>query len=141
MIRQDYLLKLIEEAGYVIARLIGMRTEGRYEEVLKELDQLYQSFGQTGSAMLRQTEEADLLPLLVDEGGLGDEQLTVIAQLLAEEGATWRALGEWEQANNALRKALAILVHLDEAHPELYDFDRKSRIGEIRDHLAGINDQ
>ncbi|MEO1448247.1 MAG: hypothetical protein AAFV07_01900 [Bacteroidota bacterium] len=141
MIRQDYLLKLIEEAGYAIARLMGMRTEGRYEEVLRELDQLYESFGQTGSAMLRQTEEDDLLPLLIDEGGLGDEQLTVIAQLLAEEGATWRALGEWEKANSALRKALRILVHLDESQPELYDFDRKSRIGVIRDHLAEINDQ
>lgn len=70
--------------------------------------------------------------------GFREEQLTLIAHLLAAEGETWCGPGEWEKASAAFRKALRILLYPDEGQAGLYDFDRKYRIGELKDHVEGM---
>ncbi|MEZ4847969.1 MAG: hypothetical protein R3B93_04970 [Bacteroidia bacterium] len=91
MIQRDYLLKLIEEAAYVLSRLLGLRTGGRYEEAFELINQTLGSFFKFKRELLHNTEPEDLPQILIRDYGLNDDQLSILADLLREEGELWNA--------------------------------------------------
>ncbi|MCB0842219.1 MAG: hypothetical protein KDE26_03020 [Bacteroidetes bacterium] len=132
MIQRDYLLKLIEEAAYVLSRLLGLRTGGRYEEAFELINQTLGSFFKFKRELLHNTEPEELPQILIRDYGLNDDQLSILADLLREEGELWNAQAEWEKAISSLTRALAILEFLNNKQKDLYSFERVSKMEIIR---------
>ncbi|MCB0835841.1 MAG: hypothetical protein KDD99_04195 [Bacteroidetes bacterium] len=132
MIQRDYLLKLIEEAAYVLSRLLGLRTGGRYEEAFELINQTLGSFFKFKRELLHNTEPEELPQILIRDYGLNDDQLSILADLLREEGELWNAQAEWEKAISSLTRALAILEFLNHKQKDLYSFERVSKMEIIR---------
>ena len=132
MIQRDYLLKLIEEAAYVLSRLLGLRTGGRYEEAFELINQTLGSFFKFKRELLHNTEPEELPQILIRDYGLNDDQLSILADLLREEGELWNAQAEWEKAISSLTRALAILEFLNNKQKDLYSFERVSKMKIIR---------
>ena len=132
MIQRDYLLKLIEEAAYVLSRLLGLRTGGRYEEAFELINQTLGSFFKFKRELLHNTEPEELPQILIRDYGLNDDQLSILADLLREEGELWNAQAEWEKTISSLTRALAILEFLNHKQKDLYSFERVSKMEIIR---------
>ena len=140
MLQRDYLLKMIEEAAYVLSRLLGLRTGGRYEEAFELINQTLGSFFKFKRELLHNTEPEDLPKILVKDYGLNDDQLSVLADILREEGELWNAKAEWEKAISSMKRALAILEFLNDKQKDLYSFERVGKMKTIRDKLKDIRD-
>ena len=111
MIRKDYLMKLIEEAAYVMAKLMGLRKDGKDQEALHLLDETYDNFFKFEGKLLRYTDKEALLEILLHRENLSEEQLAVVADLLRNEAEVWTDKGEWTQAKDVLEKALMIVLN------------------------------
>ena len=135
MLQRDYLLKMIEEAAYVLSKLLGLRTGGRYEEALELINQTLGSFFKFKRELLYGTDPEDLPDLLIRDYGLNDDQLTVLADILREEAELWNAQGEWEKSIESMKRALAIFEFLNKKQADLYSFERVNKISLIKDKL------
>ncbi|MDX2247211.1 MAG: hypothetical protein SF052_10565 [Bacteroidia bacterium] len=135
MLRRDYFLKMIEEAGYVLARLLGLRQEGRYQEALELVNDIYKDLFPFDPDLVHHTKPEDLPDLLRNEYNLTEEHLAILADLLRAEADLWYDRGVWEKATLCLQRSLALIQYLDDAHPEEYSFDRIQKLAEITEKL------
>ncbi len=135
MIQRDYFQRMIEEAAYVISRLMGLREAGRFEELEKNLEDAFAGWFPFDRSMILQTDPQELPALLMEAYGLQETQLTVLADLLREEAETWLAKGQTDRGQQLLRAGLSILQFLDGLDPDLYSFARVEKINRLNSRL------
>lgn len=135
MFRRDYFERMIEEAGQVLARLVGLREAQRPDEALRLLDEVYEAYFPFPRHLIIHTEPTDLPGLLQETHHVSEPQLTVLADLMREEAELSFQRGQWDKGQHLLRGALALHESLDAQRPDLYSFARVAKIEELRKRL------
>lgn len=133
-------MRLIEEAAWVLGRLLGLREDGRYQEAFDLIDGTLASFFPFKRELLHHTLPEDLPEILTQEYGMNDDQMTILADFLREEGNLWYRQGEWSKATASMVRALAILEFLDHKQADLYSFDRVQKLDLIRNMLGNMDE-
>jgi hypothetical protein len=133
MYRRDYLQRLIEEAGHVISRLMGLRTTGQHEDALRLIGEVYDSFFSVTHHEIQHTSPEALPDLMANTYQLSEEQISVMADLMREEAELWFEQGKWGKGQQLLRGALNLLRHLDQQQPDLYSFERARKIDTLEE--------
>lgn len=139
MFRRDYLQRLIEEAGEVISRLVGLRSEQRYQQALQLIDEVYDSFFPFSRHEMSHSSPEVMTSLVTETYRLSEEQITVLADLMREEAELWFDQGQWAKGQQLLQGALRLLKHLDFQQPELYSFERARKIDTLQARLEDGN--
>ncbi|MEO0471793.1 MAG: hypothetical protein AAF206_19365 [Bacteroidota bacterium] len=124
MMQRDYILRMIEEAAQMVARLMGLRKQKQYDEALQQIEDNYRAFFKLDRQTLHLTEDNQLPDLLVNEYELPEEMLGILADFLREEGEILYHQAKWEESSRAFHKALYLLEYLNETNKEVYDFSR-----------------
>lgn len=107
MYRRDYIQRMIEEFGRVLARAMGLRNQQRREDALLELANSYQPFFGISPEVLWGIAP-ELLPQLLEEHiPLTPAQAEALASALELE-AELNAGHDHERAFDACQKALAV---------------------------------
>jgi hypothetical protein len=92
VLRQDFMVRLIQQMAEAIARIAGLREQGAHHEALELIESSCRSLG--ADRKLRQLLTPESLAKL-----LGDpEKLRVVADLLEEESRIYAAKGDAAQA-------------------------------------------
>lgn len=121
--RRDYILRVIDEVGRMIARVIFKRKGGADQEALEIVVQGYERLFNTPREQLFQfTPDQHRVILTLDEPpDVARDKLYVYAALSAEAGAIYLKLGNAALSRatylNALRFALAANEYVVEAAP------------------------
>ena len=129
MIRQDYLLRMIQQLSGVLARIAGLRAGGRDDEALDEIGDAYGRFAGLNPSLIHTLGEEDLVALLRARGGLDPQRTYVLAELLREEAEIFAARDRPDEAiprdRKALRLYLEVLPDLDDlsSPPDLTGLD------------------
>lgn len=135
MFRRDYFERMIEEAGQVLARLVGLREAQRPDQALRLLDELYEAYFPFPRHLIVHTDPADLPAMLQASYDLSEPQVTVLADLMREEAELCFERGQWTRGQHLLRGALALHLSLDAQQPDLYSFTRAAKIEGLRKRL------
>ncbi len=138
MIRQDYILRLIEEAGAVIAKLLNLRKAKKFDQAQELIERCYSGFFQLETASLNQKNGQELLNWLLENRNLQEPQLKVLADLLVEEGEIFQLIRDTEKAHDRFKKAFLILEYLNQANPQIYSFERARKIVEIQQKIINL---
>jgi hypothetical protein len=110
--RRDYLLRIIDEATRLLARLVQQSRTGRPEDALQSLaDAFARLFGREFHEVFQFTPDQHYLMLAEDETAeAGRDKRLLYAALSAEAGRLYASLGRTEYAHastlNALRFTL-----------------------------------
>ena len=110
--RRDYLLRLIDEVGRLLARAVGKRRGGAHAEALEAVVQSCERLFNLEADKLFQFTPDQHFALLADAESpeAGRDKILLYAALNAEAGHIYRAMGKPELARgstlNALRFAL-----------------------------------
>jgi len=119
MVKQDYLLRVIEQMGVAwacVLRLAGLRQGGQYEAAGQSIDQLLRQFLGLNSGALGTVSAAELIGLirLGRAAGAGDgvvaEKLLLLGALLREQAELHEAQGDTDAAAMSGLKALHIYL-------------------------------
>ena len=124
MLQRDYILRMIEEAAQMVARLMGLRKQKRFDEALQQIEDNYRAFFKLDRQTLHLTEDNLLPEMLINEYELPAEMLGILADFLREEGEILYQQAKWEESSRAFHKALYLLEYVNDQNKEVYDFSR-----------------
>jgi hypothetical protein len=135
MVNKDYILRLAERFGRMLAIVLHLRQYNQHEEALIAIDEaLYQATGLT-LGFINAASEETLLALLSPLGTLNIEKCLWIALLLKEEGAIYDELGKQDEAYFRYLKSLNLfLIVMLDIH-EITEMDVAAIIDELVEHL------
>ncbi|MDA3890993.1 MAG: hypothetical protein PF517_04940 [Salinivirgaceae bacterium] len=119
-IQKDYLLKMIEMMGDLIAALLGKIKKGDLKIAEEQLEQYYGDFLKKDAAFFRQLPLDGITDRLLNEHNFTNDHLKILAELFFIEGELHIAKKNIEDGKINFNKALKILVYLDK---ELKTFD------------------
>ncbi len=118
MIRQDYLMRMIQQLSGVLARVPELRAGGKPDEALDEIGDAYGRFAGLNPSLVHVLGDEDLVALLRARGGLDPQRTYALAELLREEAEIYAEGGRLDEALPRDRKALRLYL---EVLPELED--------------------
>lgn len=104
MIRDDYLIRQIKQLAAALARLLGLRTAGEYEQARRLVESLYEDLG-----IPRGLHDVVDTPTLA--GMLRDaDKMRIAAQAMVEEGHVYKAQGDPLAASTCYRRAHELML-------------------------------
>lgn len=136
MLRRDLIMKQIEELARVLAAIIGLRKEGKSNEALEQIDEALREFLKLDSQRLDAIPQDQLLTVLHGELRLAEEQVEIIARMMAERGAISESDGEVEKAREQYQRALHLLESLNKLPKATFSMERMQAVGELRTRLG-----
>ena len=132
MYRRDYLVRQFEEFGKVLAMLLGLKKEGDFPELLKQIEEASKRFTATEINFAETLEDNKLLDVLIVTKNMNDEQLKMLADLLYEKAEyhlkAQRIQSFEADAMNCYKKAYSIYLFLKERATLPYSLDTHYKI-------------
>lgn len=102
-IQRDWLQRLIEQLAAAVARVLGLRREGRLEEARQELERAAVEAAGLGLSLLERLDPASAARLVREP-----ERLAALARLALERSRLERDAGEVEAAGRWHERAVAL---------------------------------
>ena len=111
MIREDYILRMIRQFAEALARLAGLRKEGKYERALDDAGRLYEDLGVP-------REVCDVVDTPTLAGLLAHpDKMRALAQVMWEEARVFQASGDPLTAFSRQRRALELFLEARAIEP------------------------
>src|SRR5690242_12841704 len=116
VVRRDYIMRLIEQFAQVLARIMGLRKEGKLDEAQKLVNETADGIFGSLRSMIDKVDASTAAGLLG-----GREKTAVYAALTAEEAEIAASKGDARKAQARRRRALELYLEA-------------SRLGELDAH-------
>jgi hypothetical protein len=137
--RRDYLLRIIDEVGRMLARIVFKRKNGDEEEALYAVVQACERlFNLEASQLFQFTPDQHFLMLTRDVPPTdARNQVLLYAALNAEAGRAYAALGNAKMARNSLANSLRFTLRAKKEFPMEDWPDYAPKIPELLEALQG----
>jgi tetratricopeptide (TPR) repeat protein len=112
MIRQDYIMRLIEQLGSVLVKLLRLKESGEYQEALQTINRTYQQFFGLSADLIGSVPDDYLLDTLKTGEVLDGDKCIIIALLLKEEGDVYEALKNHDESYHRYLKSLRLFLEV-----------------------------
>ena len=135
MFSEDYLLRIIRQATAVLARIIGFKNSGQYQEATKEIDQTLQILFGMDPEFVRLLDDESIYLFLKKNDTLDFEKLEFIADLFKEEGDIQELQNHNSESKNCYLRSLNyyLMIRLDPEFTHPIELTRK--INELLQNL------
>jgi hypothetical protein len=112
MFREDYIIRLIKQVVDFVARLAGLRLEGRYDEAITEAGKGWDELIGHPRTLVDVTDSPTLASLLREPA-----KIRAAAQLLLEEGRAHEGKGDAAHAAVCYRRAFELTLEARAIEP------------------------
>lgn len=137
MFTEDYILRMINQAVAVLARLAGLKAANRRQEARQAIDQALEILLGLDARILRQMDDDGLLAVLTVGERLDAERLAVLADILAAEAELLAEDGLPAESRAALLRALNFYILSAWNRPNPSPPEPDGRIGAVCRRLTG----
>lgn len=137
MYQKDYILRMIEMLGQLIAGILGLIKKGNLEQAEDQLENLYYSMLKEDSAFFRDIPVDELTDKLLHEHNYTNGHLEVLAELFNAEAELRLAKGEKSGALEYSQKSLRLFEIID-ADYKTYSQERIDKIAEIKERIKTL---
>lgn len=121
MLSDDYLIRMIRQGVAVLARIVGLKKAGDYQEALQEVDQSLEQILGLDVELIRSLDDESLYRILTKNEQLDLERLGFLADLFKEEGDILNLQDQKPGSNNcyirSLNYYLMMSINQDPSHP------------------------
>lgn len=114
MVRRDYIMRMIDEFSKFLAAVVGLKNEGKFEEALNKIDDIYRGMIEADPKVLKAIEPDQLLDFLQNEKQFNNQYLKLITELFFEEGQVYVESGDPISAAIVMKKAKVLINYLME---------------------------
>jgi len=97
---------MIRQFTGVLARIIGLKSEGQYQEALKEIDQTLELFFGMNAELIKSLDDESLFAILMKNEAVDVEKPGYIAHLFKEAGDIYKLQKQNFESNNCYIHAL-----------------------------------
>jgi len=138
MENNEKVLKLIDEISKVLALLIELKKNGRFQEALESVDKTLITYFNCDADFIYSVSEDFFLDALKEEKGLSLHELSSLAELLNEKGDILYKQNNLKASKKILKNTLRIYYFLNEDQ-DFFSFKNMNKMVLINDKLAKIN--
>ncbi|HEV8650634.1 MAG TPA: DUF6483 family protein [Actinomycetes bacterium] len=110
--QRDYILRQVEMAAQMLARILGLAKGGRRDEAIGLFEQAYQPLVGVSGRVVAALSEEQLLTLLTSGSSPDPRRVTVAVELLVTEADLLAEAGRSADATTRYRRALGLAAYL-----------------------------
>lgn len=137
MYQKDYILRMIEMIGDLIAAVLGLIKKGDYNKASDELGKIYYEMLKEDAAFFKGIPAGELTVKLLKEHNYTNGHLEILAELFNAEAELELAQGNNSGCLEYSEKALILLEFIDREQ-KTYTPERLKKMNAIRERVAEI---
>jgi len=137
-VKNEEVLKLIDEVSEVLSVLVELRKSGRFREAIEKIDEALQDYFKCDNEFMYSVSEDFLVDVLKQEKGLSSEHLASLADILSEKGDILLEQNNLRESQRILRNSLKIYYFLNEDQ-DFFSFKNMNKMVLINEKLSKIN--
>jgi hypothetical protein len=137
MYQKDYILRMIEMLGDLIAGILGLIKKGDYRKASEELSNLYYDMLKEDAAFFRDIPEHELTGKLLQEHNYTNGHLEILAELFNAEAELCLAEENNAGALEYSKKSLRLFEFIDKEE-KTYSQERIDKMEKIRERIIGL---
>jgi hypothetical protein len=134
MIQKDYILRMIEMLGAMIAAILGQARKGDYAKASENLSQIYYDMLKQDAAYFRTLPEDELTDNLLQKHNYTNGHLEILAELFNAEAEIALVKGATGSSLSYSKKALVLFEYIDKAY-STFSQERTEKMTNLRERL------
>ena len=131
MYQKDYILRMIEMLGDLIAAIFGLVRKGDYTQASEKLDRIYYDMLKEDAAFFRKIPIDDLTHKLLEEHNYTNGHLEILAELFNADAELELAKGNMNESLDFSEKSLLLFEFIDIKQKTL-SLERLDKMNSIR---------
>jgi hypothetical protein len=137
MYQKDYILRMIEMLGEMLAGILGLIKKGEFEKAEEKLENLYYKMLKEDSAFFRDIPENELTDRLLHQHNYNNGHLEVLAELFNAEAELCLAQGNKPGSLDYSHKSLKLFEFVDKEY-RTFSQERTDKMESIRERIRTI---
>ncbi len=134
-VEKDFLMRYFNQLGIVLAKILGLKGKGKFEEAGQVIKDSLTDFGLKIPEDYLLIDDSIFITEITGSNGLNKDQIKVLSELLFEKGDIERLYGDEDSARNYFSKTLVLLDYLTNIE-KVFSFEREDRIKWINSYLS-----
>jgi len=139
MYQKDYILRMIEMLGDLIAGILGLIRKGDFIRASDEIGKLYHDMLREDSAFFMKIPEEELTNKLLKEHNYTSGHLEILAELFNAEAELEFARSKREESLILFRKSLVLFEFIDNEQ-KTYSLERIKKMENIKNRFMEASD-
>jgi len=131
MIRDDYIMRLIEMFSKSMRKILRMEREGKVEEALETIGETYRNLLGLNPEIVHIMEVEDIKNLIEYTGIMDEHKIQILAKLLIKEGDLLLQAKDKKIAKQRYLKALELLSRISDNSIKSLKLQVEKKIKEI----------
>jgi hypothetical protein len=137
MHQKDYVLRMVEMIGDLIAAVLGLIKKKDYNKASEELGRIYYDMLKEDAAFFRSIPAADLTRKLMKEHNYTNGHLEILAELFNAEAELENAKGNKPGSLEYFKKSLILFEFIDREQ-KTYSAERQEKMTSIREKIQEL---
>lgn len=137
MYQRDYILRMIEMIGELIAAILLKIKKGDYKQASDQLSKIYYDILKEDASFFRKLPEENLTSKLLNEHNYTNGHLEILAELFNAEAELCIAKGNHAESLDYSRKSLILFEFID-AEQKTYSLERINKMENIKKRIENL---
>jgi hypothetical protein len=137
--QKDYILRMIEMLGDLIAAVFGLARKGDFQQATENLERIYYDMLKEDAVFFRSIPKEDLTQELLEKHNYTNGHLDILAELFNAEAELAIAQGKSQDCLEYSEKSLLLFEFLD-LQTKTLSLDRLDKMTCIRDRILKLRD-
>ena len=119
MIRNDYIMRMIEQLTVALANIAGLKVNHKYEEGLQRANEAFKDIFGLSAETIDSLDYKALIYLIGSNDVSGRAKCLIVAELLKERAEVYKALNKYDESLSCYLKSISIYIEMVLAEKEL----------------------
>ena len=137
MYQKDYILRMIEMLGDLLAAIFGLVRKGDYNQASEKLERIYYDILKEDAAFFRSIPRDELTDVLIDKHNYTNGHLEILAELFNAEAELEMAQGNGVASLEYSEKSLLLFEFIDTRQKTL-SMERLDKMVLIRERISSL---
>lgn len=132
MLQRDYILRMIEMIGELIAGVLGLIRKGDFQKASLKLENAYSEFLKEDAAFFQNIPSEKLTQTLLEEHNYSHGHLEILSELFYAQAELFSAEGKDEEARKYYEKSLMLLEFVMK-EGKVFSIEKEARINHLKE--------
>jgi hypothetical protein len=137
MYQKDYILRMVEMLGDLLAAIFGLIRKGDYRQASENLERIYNDMLKDDAAFFRSIPKEDLTHELLERHNYTNGHLEILAELFNAEAELAGAQGNLQDCLEYSEKSLLLFEFIDLQQKTL-SLERLDKMTAIRERICSL---
>jgi tetratricopeptide (TPR) repeat protein len=137
MYQKDFILRMIEMLGELVAGILGLIRKGEFPKASQALENAYYEYLKEDASFFRRIPKEKLTEALIGEHNYTNGHLEILAELFNTEAELLYAKGNQHESIEFYEKAL-LLFEFIEKESETYSAEKKVKMSFIKNRIEEL---